>query len=75
MRTTVDIPDATYRKLKARAASEGRSVKSLLLEFVEGNLRAKPKKHRKPIHLPVIRSKEPGTLVLDNDKIAELLFP
>jgi len=75
MRTTVEIPDALYRKLKARAAAEGRSVKALVLESVENTLRTKVKKHRGPIRLPIIRSKAPGTLVIDNAKIAELLFP
>jgi len=75
MRTTLDFPDPMYRKLKARAASEGRSVKAFVLESVATSLRSKPKKHRGPIRLPIIRSKAPGTLVLDNAKIAELLFP
>jgi hypothetical protein len=31
MRTTIDIPDAMYRRLKTRAASEGRTAKALIL--------------------------------------------
>ena len=34
MRTTVDNPDALYRRLKARAASEGSSAKALILRGV-----------------------------------------
>jgi plasmid stability protein len=35
VRTTVDIPDTMYRRLKARAAKEGRSAKALILPAVE----------------------------------------
>ena len=35
MRITVDIPDATYRLLKSRAAAEGTSVKAMVLRGVE----------------------------------------
>ena len=45
MRTTIDIPDPLYRQLKGKAASEGRSVKELVLRGVEqelGTAGAKP---------------------------------
>ena len=35
MRTTIDIPDALYRRMKARAATEGRPAKTLILQAVE----------------------------------------
>lgn len=78
MRTTVDIPDALYRQLKVRAAREGCSVKALVLRGVESELREseKPKKRSKRVKLPLIRSKAPGTLHLDNARIYELIdFP
>jgi hypothetical protein len=81
MRTTVDIPDALYRELKGKAAREGRSVKELILRSVEGELRpsAKPgsaKKKRTKVRLPILKSKEPGTLNLDNERIFDLIgFP
>ena len=31
MRTTLDIPDAMYRRIKARSAEEGRTVRSITL--------------------------------------------
>ncbi len=34
MRTTIDIPDAMYRRLKARAAADGRPAKALILRGV-----------------------------------------
>lgn len=76
MRTTVDIPDSLYRQLKSKAASEGRSVKELILRGVEVELRGKPRRRSRRVTLPLIRSKNPGSVYLDNDKIFELIpFP
>lgn len=76
MRTTVDIPDPMYRRLKSRAASEGSSAKELILRGVQQVLRDRRRKTRKKIRLPIIRSKNPGTLHLDNEKIFEIIsFP
>ena len=35
MRTTVDIPDTKYRLLKSRAASEGTTVKAMVMRGVD----------------------------------------
>ncbi|HUY81413.1 MAG TPA: hypothetical protein VMU92_06785 [Acidobacteriaceae bacterium] len=79
MRTTVDIPDALYRELKGKAAKEGRSVKEIILRGVEVELRPQTRRtlgSTKRIRLPIIKSKEPGTLDLDNDRIFDLIgFP
>ena len=76
MRTTVDIPDPLYRRLKSRAARERRSVKELILRSVEGELEPRRKKSKRKISLPLIRSKRPGTIRLDNAKIFEIIpFP
>lgn len=77
MRTTVDIPNPLYRELKSKAAKEGRSVKELILRGVEVELRAAPKKKRhRHSSLPTVPSKHPGTLLLDNAKIFEIIpFP
>jgi hypothetical protein len=72
----VDIPDPVYRRLKSRAASEGSSAKELILRGVQEVLKEPRRKSRRRIKLPIIRSKEPGTLELDNDKIFEIIsFP
>lgn len=76
MRTTVDIPDPVYRRLKSRAAREGSSAKELILQGVEQVLKDRPRKARRRVKLPIIRSKQPGTLELDNAKIFEIIsFP
>lgn len=76
MRTTIDIPDGLYRELKSRAARENVSVKKLIVRGVLVELRARPAKRNRRIKLPIIRSKSPGTLEMDNAKIYELIsFP
>jgi len=76
MRTTVDIPDAMYRRLKARAAAEGRSVKSLILRGAEQVLASRPAKVRPRTRLPIVPSARPGTLQLDNARIYDVIsFP
>lgn len=75
MRTTVDIPDPLYRELKGKAASEGRSVKELILRGVERELQGRQGKSGH-VTLPIVRSKRPGSLKLDNAKIFEIIpFP
>jgi len=76
MRTTVDIPDPVYRRLKSLAAREGSSAKELILRGVEQVLRERPHKRGRRVKLPLIRSKQPGTLELDNERIFEIIsFP
>ncbi|MFB3924150.1 MAG: hypothetical protein ACE145_20705 [Terriglobia bacterium] len=76
MRTTVDIPDPIYRHLKAKAAREGRSVRELILRGTERELRSRAKARPQRVRLPIVRSKRPGALQLDNAKIYEIIpFP
>jgi hypothetical protein len=76
MRTTVDIPDPLYRRLKTAAATRGCSVKSLVLRSVRASLERRPEERRKRrVKLPLVVSKRPGWLRLDNRVINEVLFP
>lgn len=75
MRTTVDIPDSLYRALKKKAAHEGHSVKELVLRGVELQLR-ESSNNRSRRRAPLIDSRNPGSLDLDNAKIYEIIsFP
>jgi predicted transcriptional regulator len=47
LKTTLEIPDAVYRRLKATAASQGRSVKALVNEAIAEKLR-EPRKAADP---------------------------
>ena len=72
----MDIPDPLYRELKAKAATQGRSVKELILQGVESGLCGDEPKRRGRVKLPLVRSKKPGSVRLDNARIYELiLFP
>jgi hypothetical protein len=57
MRTTIDLPDALFRKTKATAAMRGSSMKDLIVRAVEREVghtpaRAKAKRAKLPvIHL------------------------
>ena len=72
MRTTVDIPDPLYRRLKAKAAREGHSMKDLILRYIERNLHESLER-RGRVTAPIIDSDRPGSLDLDNEKIFEII--
>ncbi len=73
MRTTVDLPDPVFRRLKAAAALQSISLKEMILRALEKELRsARPNKGK--ARFPLIRSKQPGTLSLTNAEIDEILF-
>ena len=73
MRTTIDIPDATHRRLRVLAAREGQSVEALILQGVEHVLIKSPTVR---VTLPIVRSKRPGALRIDSPKIYEVIgFP
>ncbi len=74
MRTTVDIPDETYRELKIKAVREGTSVREIVLRGIERELGpAETPPTRKKFQVPVICSAQPGTLHLTNEEIDDIL--
>jgi len=75
MRTTVDIPDGVYRQLKSRAAREGSSTRALILKGVREVLKSERRSVRVPVSLPIVRSKRPGTVALDNAAIYDIALP
>jgi hypothetical protein len=78
MRTTVDIPDSVYREMKICAASEGTTIKEIVLEGVAARLRAgrPPAEQVIQPRFPVIRSKNPGSLKLGEEGVYEYIpFP
>jgi hypothetical protein len=76
VRTTVDIPDPIYRRLKAAAAVRGCSVKDLVLLGVKAELEGPKAGYKtKVVKLPLIDSKRPGWLQLTNRRINDILLP
>jgi plasmid stability protein len=72
MRTTIDIPDETYRDLKMKSAREGKSVRQIVLRGIQRELEAAEEMPVRKLQLPLIRSSRPGTLKLTNEQIDEL---
>jgi hypothetical protein len=72
MRTTIDIPDETYRDLKVKAAREGKPLRLIVLRGIQRELEDGEKRDIRKLKLPLIRSSEPGTLALTNEQIDEL---
>jgi hypothetical protein len=78
MRTTVDIPDPIYREIKICAATEGTTIKEIILEGVTERLRrGQPTSGReRRAKFPAIRSKNPGSLQLGEEGVYEYIpFP
>ncbi len=72
MRTTVDIPDDLYRRLKAKAALDGSTVKQAVVRLVAREIQDLPARGR--CRFPLIKGKESRRLNLTNREIDEILF-
>jgi hypothetical protein len=76
MRTTVDIPDEIYRDLKIKAAQEGTPVRQIVLRGIQRELEGTVEKPVRKLQLPLIRSSRNDKLVIDSEKIYEIIdFP
>jgi hypothetical protein len=76
MQTTVDLPDALYRKSAALAASRGTTMEQVIIEAVAKEVHGNPEPGAsgdREVELPLIRSKRPGSLDLSNFDFDELL--
>ena len=75
MRTTIDIPDNIFRRVKAAAALEGKSLKVFLTQALERELalRAAATPPRRRVSLPLVPSDRPGSVCLDSTDIAKAL--
>lgn len=73
MRTTVELPDSVFRELKALAAHRGISMKSLIRSAVEVEIRKPETKTPRHAKFPILHSRKPGTLTLNNAEIDDLL--
>jgi hypothetical protein len=70
IRTTVDIPAPLYRRLKAQAAANGRSVRELVLAGVHSVLLQARRPRPRQVQFPLIVS--PGPKVdLTNEQLYE----
>ena len=75
VRTTVDIPVSLYRRLKAQAAAQGRSVRELILSGVRITLVESKRPRSRRVKFPLILSEGPK-VDLTNEHIYEHIeFP
>jgi hypothetical protein len=76
MRVTLDIPDTKYKLLQSRAASEDTTVKAMLMRGLDLVLSNDKVLRRRRLRLPLLRSKHPESLEIDNERIDDLIgFP
>ena len=76
MRTTIEIPDATFRELKALTAECGMSMKEFVLRAVQERFaRVRQERKRRPgAKLPLISAKLTGPIPsMTNADIEDLL--
>ena len=79
MRTTLDLPDDTFRKLKAEAALRGYKLKELVTEFIERGLNEGPQpptaQSPRPVYAIPIAREADGTVTpaLSNAQLQAIL--
>ena len=76
MRTTLDIPDEAYRRLKIKAAMEGKTIRKIALRGIlrEIDEQETPPLPRLSEH--ILKSYAPGSIEIDNERIYDLIgFP
>jgi len=76
MRTTIDIPDETYRDLKIKAAREGMPVRQIVLRGIRREIEQPAAKRTQRLTEPILKSYAPGSIRIDNEQIFDLIgFP
>jgi len=75
MQTTLELPESILRRTEQAARARGVSVDTLVSDVLEreflGETQAAPALHH--VSLPIIHSKNPGTLDLSNFDLDDLL--
>ena len=75
MRTTIDLPDPIFRRMKAKAAMDGTTVKELVQRAIERELAVVPPKKVRRVKLPLIRVKSGRAIpLLTREEADELMF-
>jgi hypothetical protein len=76
MRTTLDIPDAAYRRLKIKAAMEGDTLRAIALRGILREIDEQPAAALPRLSEPILKSYAPGSIDIDNERIYDLIgFP
>jgi hypothetical protein len=75
IRTTVDIPAPLYRKLKARAAAKGGSIRELVLAGVRNVLAEGRRPRPRRVRFPLIVSEGPKVSLSNKQIYEHIEFP
>jgi hypothetical protein len=75
VRTTVDIPEPLYRKLKAQASARGRSVRELVLAGVRSMLLEGQRPRPTRVQFPLIVSEGPKVELTNEQVYQHVEFP
>lgn len=76
MRTTVDIPDETYRRLKVKAALQGSTVRQLVLHGIQSAINEPRPSPTRRLARPILASRKPGSIRLTSEQVYDLIgFP
>jgi hypothetical protein len=75
MRTTIELPDSVYRKAEKVARTQGVTIEEFIVRTFERELKAEPDapSHSKRVTLPLVPSKESGTMDLKDFNFDDLL--
>ena len=73
MRTTVDLPDPLFRRVKSVAALRGSTLREFIQEALQRAVTSDRGVRRRKVRLPLVRSKHPGALRLTNADIEDHL--
>ncbi|HEB10151.1 MAG TPA: hypothetical protein ENI06_02930 [Spirochaetales bacterium] len=74
MRTTIDLPDKLFRRVKAAASLRGVTLKEFISRSVEQQLNGSElAEEGQFVQLPLVSSEQPGSRDLTPERIAELL--
>lgn len=76
MRTTLDIPDAAYRRLKIKAATDGVTIREIALRGILREIDEPAVVSLPRLAEPILKSYAPGSIDIDNERIYDLIgFP
>jgi len=78
MRTTIDLPDTLFKKMKAMAALKGMKMKEYVTDVLEKALATSKQTHlgkkRHEVKFPLIHRKKPGTIRYSNEQLEDLMI-
>jgi plasmid stability protein len=76
MRATLDIPDDTYRRLKIKAATQGKTIRTIALRGILREIDEPESSPLPRLSEPILKSYAPGSIDIDNERIYDLIgFP